>query len=51
MLEHDFHAPLGTVSWTISGYVLMIGVLPMGWPSWRFWGQRTVYLAGLALSA
>src|SRR6266704_3598375 len=29
-IVHDFRAPLGTVSWTISGYVLMIGVLPMG---------------------
>lgn len=29
-IAHDFRAPLGTVSWTVSGYVLMIGVLPMG---------------------
>ena len=25
-IAHDFRAPLGTVSWTVSGYVLMIGV-------------------------
>src|SRR5947208_14214127 len=29
-IAQDFRAPLGTVSWTVSGYVLMIGVLPMG---------------------
>src|SRR6266702_3575431 len=49
-IGHYFHAPLGTVSWTISGYVLMIGVLPMGMGRLGdLWGQRTVYLAGLAL--
>ena len=25
-IAHDFRAPLGTASWTVSGYVLMIGV-------------------------
>ncbi|HTK05631.1 MAG TPA: MFS transporter [Ktedonobacteraceae bacterium] len=49
-IGHDFHAPLSTVSWTISGYALMIGVLPMGVGRLGdLWGQRTVYLAGLAL--
>ena len=49
-IEHDFHAPLSTVSWTISGYVLMIGVLPMGMGRLGdIWGQRAVYLAGLVL--
>ena len=49
-IGHDFRAPLGTVSWTISGYVLMIGVLPMGIGRLGdLWGQRAVYLAGLTL--
>jgi MFS transporter, DHA2 family, methylenomycin A resistance protein len=49
-IGHDFRAPLGTVSWTISGYVLMIGVLPMGFGRLGdIWGQRALYLAGLAL--
>src|SRR5947209_5426100 len=49
-IGHDFRAPLGTASWTISGYVLMIGVLPMGIGRLGdLWGQRVVYLAGLAL--
>lgn len=49
-IGHDFQAPLGTASWTISGYVLMIGVLPMGIGRLGdIWGQRTVYLAGLIL--
>jgi len=49
-IGHDFHAPLSTVSWTISGYVLMIGVLPMGMGRLGdLWGQRALYLAGLAL--
>lgn len=49
-IGHDFQAPLGTVSWTISGYVLMIGVLPMGIGRLGdLWGQRAVYLAGLIL--
>jgi MFS transporter, DHA2 family, methylenomycin A resistance protein len=49
-IEHGFHAPLSTVSWTISGYVLMIGVLPMGIGRLGdIWGQRIVYLAGLVI--
>ncbi len=49
-IGQSFHAPLSTVSWTISGYVLMIGVLPMGIGRLGdLWGQRAVYLAGLAL--
>lgn len=49
-IGHDFHAPLSTISWTISGYVLMIGVLPMGIGRLGdLWGQRAVYLAGLVI--
>jgi MFS transporter, DHA2 family, methylenomycin A resistance protein len=49
-IGHDFHAPLSTVSWTISGYALMIGVLPMGIGRLGdLKGQRAVYLAGLIL--
>jgi DHA2 family methylenomycin A resistance protein-like MFS transporter len=49
-ISHEFRAPLGTASWTISGYVLMIGVLPMGIGRLGDrWGQRAVYLAGVAL--
>jgi EmrB/QacA subfamily drug resistance transporter len=49
-IAHDFRAPLGTVSWTISGYVLMIGVLPMGMGRLGdLWGQRVVYLGGLVI--
>jgi DHA2 family methylenomycin A resistance protein-like MFS transporter len=49
-IGHDFRAPLGTVSWTISGYVLMIGVLPMGMGRLGdLWGQRVVYLGGLVV--
>src|SRR5437588_2976687 len=49
-IGHDFRAPLGTGSWTISGYVLMIGVLPMGIGRLGdLWGQRAVYLAGVTL--
>ena len=49
-IGHDFRAPLSTVSWTISGYVLMIGVLPMGFGRLGdIWGQKTLYLAGLGL--
>src|SRR5438034_6580711 len=43
-IAQDFRAPLGTVSWTVSGYVLMIGVLPMGIGRLGdLWGQRVVY--------
>jgi DHA2 family methylenomycin A resistance protein-like MFS transporter len=49
-IGHDFRAPLGTVSWAISGYVLMIGVLPMGMGRLGdLWGQRAVYLGGLVI--
>jgi MFS transporter, DHA2 family, methylenomycin A resistance protein len=49
-IGHDFHVPLSTISWTISGYVLMIGVLPMGIGRLGdIWGQRRVYMAGLVL--
>jgi len=49
-IPHEFCAPLGTVSWTVSGYVLMIGVLPMGIGRLGdLWEQRVLYLAGVAL--
>ena len=49
-IAQDFRAPLGMVSWTVSRYVLMIGVLPMGIRRLGdLWGQRVVYLAGVAL--
>jgi DHA2 family methylenomycin A resistance protein-like MFS transporter len=49
-IGHDFRVSLSTVSWTISGYVLMIGVLPMGFGRLGdIWGQRALYLAGLVL--
>jgi DHA2 family methylenomycin A resistance protein-like MFS transporter len=48
-IGQSFHAPLGTTSWIISGYVLMIGILPMGMGRLGdLWGQRLIYLAGLA---
>lgn len=49
-IARDFHAGLGRVSWIVSGYVVMIGVLPMGLGRLSdLWGQRSVYLGGLAL--
>jgi DHA2 family methylenomycin A resistance protein-like MFS transporter len=49
-IGQSFRAPLGTTSWTISGYVLMIGILPMGMGRLGdLWGQRLMYLAGLAI--
>src|SRR5205823_14407474 len=49
-IVHDFRAPVGTVSWTISGYALLIGLLPMGIGRLgERWGQRAVYLSGSAL--
>ncbi|GHO63373.1 hypothetical protein KSC_022650 [Ktedonobacter sp. SOSP1-52] len=49
-IGQDFHTPLSTVSWTISGYVLMIGVLLMGIGRLGdLWEQRAVYLAGLMI--
>jgi MFS family permease len=49
-IGQSFHAPLDTASWTISGYVLMIGILPMGMGRLGdLWGQRLIYLAGLAI--
>ncbi len=49
-IGRDFHAAVSTVSWTVTGYVLVIGVLPMGVGRLGdLWGYRRVYLAGLAL--
>lgn len=49
-IGRDFHAPVATVSWTVTGYVLMIGILPLGVGRLGdLWGHRSLYLAGLAL--
>ncbi|HLH23013.1 MAG TPA: MFS transporter [Chloroflexota bacterium] len=49
-IGQDLQAPASLTSWTIAGYALMIGVLPMGAGRLAdLWGQRRVYLAGLAL--
>jgi EmrB/QacA subfamily drug resistance transporter len=49
-IARDLGASLGAASWTISGYVLMIAVLPMGLGRLGdIWGQRRLYLGGLAL--
>jgi DHA2 family methylenomycin A resistance protein-like MFS transporter len=49
-IARDLGASLGAVSWTISGYVLMIAVLPMGLGRLGdIWGQRRLYLGGLVL--
>src|SRR5260221_1226355 len=49
-IGRDFHASVATASWTVTGYVLMIGVLPLGVGRLGdIWGHRAVYLVGLAL--
>ncbi|WP_157800146.1 DHA2 family efflux MFS transporter permease subunit [Sporolactobacillus pectinivorans] len=49
-IGHDLHAPVNIVSWTISTYVLMLGVLPAGLGKiGDIWGQKKCYLGGLAL--
>lgn len=48
-ISRDFQTDLGTVAWTVSGYALMVAVLPMGMGRLAdLWGQRKMYLAGLA---
>ncbi len=45
-----FQAPVATVAWTVTGYVLMIGVLPLGVGRLGdIWGHRAVYLVGLVM--
>lgn len=49
-IGHDMHAPVNIVSWTISTYVLMLGVLPAGLGKiGDIWGQKKCYLGGLIL--
>lgn len=49
-IARDFAAPLSTVSWAVTGYVLMIGVLPLGVGRLGdLFGHRRVYLLGLLI--
>lgn len=49
-ISHELHAPVNIVSWTISTYALMLGVLPAGMGKMGdIWGQKKVYLGGLTL--
>jgi len=49
-ISNNLHAPLNIVSWTISTYVLMIGVLPIGFGRLGdIWGQKRLYLGGVIL--
>lgn len=49
-IARDLQASLAVVSWAVTGYVLMIGVLPMGFGRLGdIWGQKRVYLAGLII--
>lgn len=49
-LAHDLHTSVSTAQWTISGYVLALGmVVPVaGWASDRF-GAKQVWMGALAL--
>lgn len=51
-IGHDFHSPVATTQWVISGYVLALAaVIPVsGWTARRF-GARSVYTASLAVFA
>lgn len=49
-IGHDFQTSVATTTWTVTGYVLMIGVLPLGVGRLGdLWGHRAVYLVGLTL--
>ena len=49
-IARDFAAPLSTVTWAVTGYVLMIGVLPLGVGRLGdLWGHRRIYVLGLSL--
>jgi EmrB/QacA subfamily drug resistance transporter len=49
-IARDFAAPLATVTWAVTGYVLMIGVLPLGVGRLGdLWGHRRLYVLGLSL--
>ena len=49
-IARDFAAPLSTATWAVTGYVLMIGVLPLGVGRLGdLWGHRRIYVLGLSL--
>jgi MFS transporter, DHA2 family, methylenomycin A resistance protein len=49
-IARDFAAPLSTLTWAVTGYVLMIGVLPLGVGRLGdLWGHRRIYVVGLSL--
>jgi EmrB/QacA subfamily drug resistance transporter len=49
-IGRDFHTPVATTAWTVTGYVLMIGILPLGIGRLGdLWGHRAVYLVGLVV--
>jgi EmrB/QacA subfamily drug resistance transporter len=49
-IARDFAAPLSTLTWAVTGYVLMIGVLPLGVGRLGdIWGHRRIYVLGLTL--
>jgi len=50
VMSKNLHAPLNLVSWTISTYVLMIGILPAGLGRiGDIWGHKKLYLVGLTV--
>ncbi len=49
-IGRDFGAPLSTAEWTVSGYVLVLGVLPLAMGRLGdIFGRKLVYTAGLAI--
>jgi DHA2 family methylenomycin A resistance protein-like MFS transporter len=49
-IARDFDAPLSAVEWTVSGYVLVFGVLPVAMGRLGdIYGRRRLYLLGLLL--
>lgn len=49
-ISKGLHAPMNLAAWTISGYVLMIGILPAGLGRiGDIWGQKKLYLSGLTV--
>src|SRR5688572_24029339 len=49
-IGRDLDASLATAEWTVSGYVLVLGVLPLAMGRFGdIFGRRKVYIAGLAV--
>lgn len=49
-IGRDLHASLDSAEWTVSGYVLMVGVLPIAMGRMGdIFGRRRIYLSGLVL--